>query len=216
MTERTTYLDPDTRDWRSRKIIVRPHRWYATVELDLDGYVDTAASQGHDPELPAAYREAVARARDAYIDRIWYDGYSVEFSWGDGPRWVTLFVPYLHVEATVEALRLAELDHDYSKFHVLADRLALHVDDWLAPGERELIRDIDFDPPPGAFLSFLRDKAQRCGLRINGRATAESVWIRPTLSPDEKQKREDYPERYPGWVDRWSGYVEPEESSPRP
>ncbi|WP_406331748.1 hypothetical protein [Streptomyces sp. NBC_00203] len=172
MTERTTHLDPDPRDWRSRKILVRPHRWYATVELDRDGYVDTAASQGHDPELPAAYREAVDRARDAYIDRIWYDGYSGDFSWGDGPRWVTLFVPFPHVKATVEALRVAELDHDYSRFHALADRLALPVDDWLAPGERELIRGVDFDPPPGAFLRFLRGKAKKCGVRLNGRGTA--------------------------------------------
>jgi GNAT superfamily N-acetyltransferase len=216
MTERTTYLDPDPRDWRSRKIRVRPHRWYATVELDRDGYVDTATSQGHDPELPAAYSEAVARARDAYIDRIWYDGYSGDFSWGNGPRWVTLFVPFPHVEATVEALRSAELDHDYSRLHALADSLALPVDDWLAPGERELIRGIDFDPPPGAFLRFLRGKAMKCGVRLNGRATAGSVWIRPTLSPFEKQIREKFPERYPGWVDRWTGYVEPEDAYFRP
>lgn len=95
-------------------------------------------------------------------------------------------------------LRGAELDHDYSKLHALADRLALPIDDWLAPGERELIRGVDFDAPPRAFLRFLRGKAKACGLRLNGRAAAGSVWVRPTLSPFEKQLREMYPERYPG------------------
>ncbi|MBV9025118.1 MAG: GNAT family N-acetyltransferase [Streptomycetaceae bacterium] len=216
MTERTTYLDPDPRDWRSRKIRVRASHWYATVELDRDGYVDAATSRGHDPELPADYREAVGRVRDASIDRIWYNGYPGDFFGADGPHWVTLNVPFPHVEATVEGLRVAELDHDYHSLHALADRLALPVEDWLAPGERELIRGIDFEPPPGAFLRFLRGKAKKFGVRLNGRATAGSVWIRPTLSPVEKQIREELPERYPGWVDRWSGYVEPEGASIRP
>ncbi|MBK3567078.1 hypothetical protein [Streptomyces sp. MBT62] len=74
-----------------------PPNWYATVELD----------------------------RDAYIHRIWYDGYSGDSSWGGGPHRVTLFVPFPHVKATVEALRVAELDYDFSRFHALADRLAL-------------------------------------------------------------------------------------------
>ncbi|MFH8573266.1 hypothetical protein [Streptomyces sp. NPDC017993] len=34
MTERTTYLDPDPRNPRSRRISVRASRWYATVTLD--------------------------------------------------------------------------------------------------------------------------------------------------------------------------------------
>ncbi|WP_369271124.1 GNAT family N-acetyltransferase [Streptomyces sp. R11] len=216
MTERTIYLDPDPRNWRSRKIHVRASRWYAAVELNRDGYVGAANSLGYDPELPTAYVEAVDRARDAFIDRIWYDGYPGDFSWGSGPSWVTLFVPFPHVEATIEALRVAELDNKYSRLHALADRLALPVDDWLAPGERELIRGIDFDAPPGAFLRFLRGKAKGRGVRLNGRATAGSVWVRPTLSPVEKQIRERYPDRYPGWVDRWTGYVEPEDAPIRP
>ncbi|WP_329112135.1 hypothetical protein [Streptomyces sp. NBC_01353] len=175
MTERTTYLDPDPRDWRSRKIGVRASRWYSTVTLDRDGYVDAANSRGDDSQLPAAYEEAVERARNASIDRIWCDGYPGEFWFAGGPRWVTLYVQFPHVEAAVEALRLAELDHDYSGLHSLADRLALPVDEWLAPGERELPRGVDFDAPPHVFLRFLRGQARKCGVRLNGRATAGSV-----------------------------------------
>lgn len=216
MTERTTYLDPDHGDWHSRKIRVRAYRWYATVELDRDGYVDAQRSLGHDPELPSTYREAIDRTCKASIDCIWYDGYPGDFAWGAGPSFVSLIVPFRHVEAAVEALREAELDHDYSKLHALADRLKLPVDDWLAPGERELVRGIDFDSTPGSFLRFLRGKAKKRGLRLNGRATAGSVWVRPTLSPVQKQIREMFPEQYPEWVDRWTGYTEPEDAPIRP
>ncbi|MGD3111335.1 hypothetical protein [Streptomyces sp. YGL11-2] len=212
MTERTTYLDPDPRDWRSRKICVRASRWYATVNLDRDGYVDAAISLGHAPKLPAAYTGAHDRARDASIDRIRYDGYPGGFSWGNGPRYVDLLVQFPHVEAAVEALRVAELDRDYTMLHALADRLALPIDDWLAPGERELVRGVDFGSPPAAFLRFLRGKAKGCGVRLNGRATAGSVWVRPTLSSAERQRREMFPDRSPGWADRWTGYVESGES----
>jgi GNAT superfamily N-acetyltransferase len=216
MTERTICLDPDPRDWRSRKIQVRAYRWYATVSVDRDGYVSASAARGHDHTLPAAYTEAVDKARHACMDRISYDGYPGRFHWGDGPSWTTLFAPFPHVDATVEALRAAELDHDYSQLHALADRLALPVHDWLAPGERELVRGIDFVSPPAAFLRFLRDKAEEHGVRLNGRATAGSVWVRPTLSPAEKQLREGNPEQYPGWADRWTGYTEPEDAPLRP
>ncbi|MFE2049704.1 GNAT family N-acetyltransferase [Streptomyces sp. NPDC059459] len=216
MTERIIYLDPNPRDPHSRRIRVRAYRWYATVELDRDGYVDAATSLGHDSELPAAYSEAVDRVREVSIDRIWCEGYSGDFTWGNGSRWVTVYVQFPHVESAVEALRVAELKRDYSRLHKLADNLALPLDNWLAPGERELIRGIDFDAPPRAFLRFLQGKAKKWGLRINGRATAGSVWVRPTLSSVEKQIRERHPERYPGWVDRWTGYVEPEDAPSRP
>ncbi|MGY5130901.1 hypothetical protein ACWGJW_00475 [Streptomyces nigrescens] len=67
---------------------------------------------------------------------------------GNGPCWVDLFVQFPHVEATVEAFRLAELDRDYSRLHALADLLALPIDEWLAPGEREVVRGVA-DPPAG-------------------------------------------------------------------
>ncbi|MFF8608426.1 GNAT family N-acetyltransferase [Streptomyces sp. NPDC015346] len=90
------------------------------------------------------------------------------------------------------------------------------MDDWLAPGERELIRGVDFDAPPNAFLKFLRGKAKQCGVSLNGRATAGSVWVRPTLSSAQKQIREMFPEQYPGWVDRWTGYVDSDDAPIRP
>ncbi|MFF8608427.1 hypothetical protein ACF06X_21075 [Streptomyces sp. NPDC015346] len=108
MAERTTHLNLDPRTRDSRKIHVRAARWYATVELNRDKYVDAATSLGHDPELPTAFLEAVDRVRDACTDRIWYDGYPGSFSWGGGSRWVTLFVQFPYVDAAVEALRAAE------------------------------------------------------------------------------------------------------------
>lgn len=69
----------------------------------------------------------------------------------------------MELEASIEALRLAELDRDYSKLHVLAGRLALPVEEWLAPGERQLVRGIDFDTSPPVFLKFLRGKAKSTG-----------------------------------------------------
>ncbi|MFD9393005.1 GNAT family N-acetyltransferase [Streptomyces sp. NPDC060000] len=216
MTERTIYLDRNARPSESRKITVRAYRWYASVELDRDNYVDATTTRGQEPELPSAYKEALDRVRLASTDRIWYDGYPGSFSWGEGARWITLPVQFSQVEATIQALRLAELENEYSQLHALADRLQLPVDEWLAPGERELVRGIDFQSPPQTFLNFLRGKSKHWGLRLNGRATTGSVWIRPTLLPVQKTIREMYPDRYPQWVDRWSGYVEPEDAPIRP
>ncbi|WP_405389600.1 GNAT family N-acetyltransferase [Streptomyces sp. NBC_01102] len=216
MTERTTYLDSGPRDRHARKIKVRASRWYATVELDRDEYVYVATSRGHDAALPAAFTEAVDRLRDAAVDRIWYDGYPRGFSYGTGPSSVILFVQFRYVDAAVAALRAAELDRDYGELHALADRLTLPVDDWLAPGERELVRGVDFDAQPGDFLNFLRGKAKKRGLRLNGRATAGSVWVRPVLPPVQRLIRETHPEQYPGWVDRWTGYGESDDAPIRP
>ncbi|MFJ8254190.1 GNAT family N-acetyltransferase [Streptomyces sp. NPDC094466] len=216
MTERTTYLDSGPHRRHARTIKVRASRWYATVELDRDEYVYAATSRGRDAALPAAFTEAVDRLRDAAIDRIWYDGCPHDFSYGTGPGSVVLFVPFRHVDAAVAALRAAELDRDYGGLHALADRLTLPVDDWLAPGERELVRGVDFDAPPVHFLNFLRGKAKERGLRLNGRATAGSVWVRPALPPAQRLIRETHPERYPGWVDRWTGYGEPDDAPVRP
>ncbi|MFD7677050.1 GNAT family N-acetyltransferase [Streptomyces sp. NPDC060187] len=216
MTERTFHLvdDPSSRD--TRKVRVRASRWFATVQLDRDSYVDAESARGGEPDLPADYVKAVDKARDAAMDCIRYDGYRSAFYFGRGPRWIDLCARFRDVEATVEALRAAELEHDYSGLHALADRLALPIDEWLSPGERELIRGVDFDTPPGVFLKFLRPKATKRGLRLNGRATAGSVWVRPTLSATQKQIREMFPEQHPGWVDRWTGYVESEDAPFRP
>ncbi|MER8261835.1 GNAT family N-acetyltransferase [Streptomyces albidoflavus] len=216
MSERTIHLDADPRDWRCRKIRIRAYRWYARVELDRDGYVDSVSSRGDTADLPAAYADAVEKVQGAAVDRLWYDGYPGSFTWSNGSRWVTLPVPYTEVEAAVEALRGAELDHDYSGLAALASRLTLPVADWLSPGERELLRGVDFHSTPAVFLRFLRGKARSSGLRLNGRATAGSVWVRPTLPAAEKQLREMFPEQYPGWVDRWSGHADSGETRYRP
>ncbi|MFG2831160.1 GNAT family N-acetyltransferase [Streptomyces sp. NPDC048434] len=216
MTERTIHLVADAGSRDTRKFRVRALRWFATVQLDRDGYVDAESSRRREPALPADCIEAVDRARYAAMDRIRYDGYQGAFYFRNGPRWIDLCSRFRDVEATVEALRAAELEHNYSGLHALADRLALPVDKWLAPGERELIRGVDFDSPPGVFLKFLRAKATKFGLRLNGRATAGSVWVRPTLPAAQKQIREMFPEQYPGWVDRWTGYVESDDAPFRP
>ncbi|MGM0356373.1 GNAT family N-acetyltransferase [Streptomyces sp. ECR3] len=216
MTERCIYIDPDPRDPRARKIDVRASQWYATVVLDRDEYVYASAPRGQSPELPDTYTEAVDRACNASMDRIFYDGYPGGFFWGRGPSRITLFAQFSQVEAAVEALRAAELDQDYTKLHAFADSLALPIDDWLAPGERELVRGIDFHAPPSAFLRFLRHKAKAQGLRLNGRATAGSVWVRPTLPFFQKEIRERFPEQHPGWVDRWTGYVDSDAAPIRP
>lgn len=104
MSERTIYLDGDPRDWRCRKIHVWPQRWYSTVELDRDGYVDAASSRGHTVELANRYTEAVKKVQAAAVDRLWYDGYPGDLAWGTSSRSVTLDVPYTKVEAAVEAL----------------------------------------------------------------------------------------------------------------
>ncbi|MGW3747249.1 GNAT family N-acetyltransferase [Streptomyces sp. NPDC005146] len=216
MTERTFHLvaDPCSRD--TRKIRVRPSRWFATVQLDRDSHVDATSLRGSEAELPAEYLEAVGRVCDAAADRIRYDGYPGAIYLGTGPRWIDMCAQFRNVEATIKALSAAELEADYSELHALADRLALPVDEWLAPGERELIRGVDFEPPPGVFLRFLRGKAAKCGLRLNGRATAGSVWVRPTLPAAQKQIREMIPAQYPGWEDRWTDYVEPDGARFRP
>ncbi|WP_158697271.1 GNAT family N-acetyltransferase [Streptomyces hokutonensis] len=216
MTERTIHLVADASSRDTRKFRVRASRWFANVQLDRDGYFDTESLQGREPSLPADYIEAVDRARYAAMDRIRYEGNRGAFHFGNGPRWVDLCARFRDVEATVKALRTAELEYNYSGLHALADRLALPVDEWLAPGERELIRGVDFDSPPGVFLKFLRAKATKSGLRLNGRATAGSVWVRPTLPAAQKEIREMFPEQYPGWVDRWTGYVESDDEPFRP
>lgn len=216
MTEQTLYIDPDPHDWRSRKIHIRTNRRYASVVLDRDGYVDSTTSSRSEPELPPAYEAAVKEVLTSGLDRIWYEGHSGEFYMSLGSRWITLNVPFEHVSAAVEGLRLAELDHDYSGLHALAKQMALPLDAWLAPGERELIRGIDFTPSPRTFLRFLRGKAKGQGLHLNGRSTAGSVWVRPTLPPFQKQLRETFREQYPGWVDRWTGHIDPEDAPVRP
>lgn len=69
MAEDVLFLDPPPHSWQSRKISIRPARWYVAVELDRDGYVDTRdGNEG--TALPSDFVDAAERLRSACIDRI--------------------------------------------------------------------------------------------------------------------------------------------------
>lgn len=201
MVERTVYLDPPPHTWRSRKIVVESYRWYARVELDRESYVER--HRGTDTGLPAPVMAAVDRVRERAIDQLRLAGYQGGFTFSDDER-VDVCIDFRHIDEAVEALQSAELDHDPAKLDALAEALALPVDDWLAPGERQLLRGADFDVMPTVFLRFLRGKARAQGLKLNGRATLGGVWVRPQLTASERLSRQAFPERYTDRPDRWS------------
>ncbi len=209
------YLDDD-RSWRGRTIKVRPNHWYAEVTLDRDNYVLTTEDRGEDAELPEAFLDAARRYNESANKRIGYDGYPGTFLDIRGKHGITLYTPFSQTAAVRDALRTAELDRDYRALHELVEQLALPVDRWLDPGERQLLRGVDFSPPPEVFLRFLRSEAAEQGLRLNGRAEIASVWVRPTVKPFQKRLREAHPERFPGWTDRWSGHQLDDEAPRRP
>lgn len=213
MTEAALYLDPPPYSWRTRKIVIRPAEHFVVVELDREYYAD--AHDGEATSLPPGFDAAAERLRLACFDRIWLEGYSGGFSWGGGKHWVTLQVPYPYGEDVAEALRAAELDHDFTKLEDLTARLALPIDEWLAPGERFFRRGVDFQARPSTFLRFLRTKAHSQGLRLNGRAVADGVWVRPQLSATGKLDRAAFPEKYADRPDRWST-APPSEDPSRP
>lgn len=213
MAERTVYLDPPPYSWRSRKIVVEPYRWYARVELDREHHVD--GNRSTEGGLPGSVMAAVERVRERAMDQLWLAGYRGGFTFGDDVERVALCIDFRHIDEAVAALRSAELDHDPAKLDALAEALALPVDDWLAPGERQLVRGIDFDGRPTAFLRFLRGKARGQGLRLNGRATLDGVWVRPQLTTTERLSRQAFPEHYTDRPDRWSDAA-PSNSPSRP
>jgi hypothetical protein len=202
MSDRTVHLDPPPYTWRTRKITFESYQWYAKVELNREGYVDS--HRDIDTDLPEQVMAAVDRLRRRAMDRLWLAGYPGGFSYGEGSDRVTLFVEFRHIDETVEALRAAELEHDPAGLDALAQVLALPVEDWLAPGERQLLRGVDFDVRPTVFLRFLRGKAREQGLRLNGRATADDVWVRPQLTATDRMSRQAFPEQYADRPDRWS------------
>ncbi|WP_030443113.1 hypothetical protein [Actinoplanes subtropicus] len=201
MTEQVLFLDPEPHSYRSRKIVIRPARRHAVVVLDRDDYVDAHGEEN--AAWPPEFHDAVDKLRMVFIDRLSLDGDSASFVWG-GDRWITLYVPYPYVDDVVEVLRAVELDADLSGLEAMVGRLALPLDEWLAPGERLLRRGADFDARPTTFLRFLRHAARRQGLRLNGRATAAGVWVRPQLSPAERLSRAAFPEEYRDRPDRWT------------
>ncbi|MEV6347750.1 hypothetical protein [Actinoplanes sp. NPDC051851] len=208
MAENPVFLDPEPHSWRSRRIEVQSGRRHAVITLNRDGYVDTHHDESG--ELSPEFQETVDRLRMVFIDRLVLDGNTGSFAWGGGGRYITLHVPYPCVDEVVDALRIAEVDKDVSGLKTIADRLALPIDQWLEPGERLLRRGVDFDARPSTFLRFLRLEARHQGLRLNGRATAVGVWIRPQLSATEKLSRAVFPERYQDRPDRWTGARQPD------
>ncbi|MGC0334850.1 hypothetical protein RKD23_007840 [Streptomyces sp. SAI-170] len=70
------------------------------------------------------------------------------------------------------AIRFGEICDSFSRPSRYAPIRQLPVDDWLAPGERELLHGVDFHAPPAVTLRLLRGKARRSGLHLNSRATA--------------------------------------------
>lgn len=195
------WLDPPTR--RARRIEIRLGRWFATVELNRDDYVEHARSQGHidDVELSPEFKKALERCADAAYDHLWISGYPGGFVGGLGPHFVTLPVPFPLADEACEALRAAEMDDDVTGLDTLTTRLAIPLDSWLAPGERQLRRGIDFSGPPSALLKFLRHRAKARGLRLNGRAVPGAVWVRPDMPPAHRHLRTELPDQFAHWAD---------------
>ena len=184
MAQEPLYLDPPDRDWRRRKITIVPHRWFAEIRLDREGYISRQINPVS-AELSPQFVEALSALRAVCSDRIWLVGYPGGFYESNGPSCVVLCVPYRYADRAVAALQSAELDADVSGLEALCGELALPIAEWLSPGEHYLRRGVDFDPTPRSFLGFLRAKAKERGLRLNGRADEGGVWVRPQRNVED-------------------------------
>lgn len=182
------WLDPvGDGGYRSARFIeITLRRHFAEVTLDRDGYLDAARQQGRreQAEPPEALKEAMRRCVGAAQERLLIDGYPGGFfsSAPSSAIWSTIPVPFPLAERAAEALRSAEIDRDLSGLYALAADLEVPVDRWLAPGERQLRRGVDFAGPPSAVLELLRRKARARGLMLNGRAEPGAVWLRPSMT----------------------------------
>lgn len=195
-TSRTIYLD-DQHAPDARKIDVRGGgRRYKEVVLDRDDYLWHNGTQDATRVVPA-YREAIEYAEDRLIDRIWYDGYDGGFAYGVGDHYVTLYAPHAHVDAAVEALRAAELHANYQPLYALGDAVKVPYEQWLTPGERVLVRGIDYDTTTVAFCRYLRHHGKRANLRMNVRAERDTVRIRPVPTQTARLLHEHDPENHP-------------------
>lgn len=186
-----------------RRIEVRVGRWFATVELDRDDYVKQARSAGHTDGggLNPAFATAIRRCADAAYDHLWVNGYSGGFLGGLGPSYVTLPVPFALADEAAEALRTAEMEGDVTPLEALTTKLAIPLDQWLAPGERQLRRGIDFAGSPSGVLTYLRQRASARGLRLNGRAVPGGVWVRPQMPAANRELRAQIPSQLAAWAD---------------
>lgn len=179
MVGRRIWLD-EPRTPTARYIDIEPGRHFTWVTLDRDEYVYRASRSGGDAALPAAFTRAARACTDSATDHLYVHGYAGGFVFSTGPSRVTIPVPFALADRAAQALRTAEIGGDVSELEALAADLTVPLDEWLAPGERELRRGVDFTAAPSAFLAFLRGKAATRGLRLNGRAVDGAVWVRPS------------------------------------
>lgn len=185
-----------------RTVKVEARRQFAAVTLDRDDYAYRAAAEGRaDAELAPEFAAAVKRCVDAACDYLWVHGYAGSFFYGTSSSFVTLFVPFELADEAGQALRAAELEGDLSGIGALTSRMAVPLDAWLAPGERELRQGIDFWTSPTAFLRYLRGRADARGLRLNGRAVAGAVWVRPTMPLSRREILREFPDQFTAYTD---------------
>lgn len=196
-TTRTIYLD-DRHAGDARKIDVRGGgRHYKEIVLNRDNYLWHNGTKDATRAVPTAYRDAVEYAQDRLIDRIWYGGYDGGFAYGKGDHYVTLYAPHDHVDAAVEALRAAELHANYRPLYALGDAVKVPYEQWLAPGERVLVRGIDYDTTTSAFRRYLRHHGKRADLRMNVRVEGDTVRIRPVPTQTARALHEYNPDKHP-------------------
>lgn len=184
-----------------RRVLIEPYRHFARVVLDRDSYAYEARMAGRleDAALRPGLGAAVDRLMEAAAVHLWAAGYTGGFTLTTGESYVSVCVPHRLAERAAEALVAAEFSGDFTGLDDLAAELAVPVDDWLAPGERELRQGVDFTAPVSTFLTFLREQARRRGLRLNGRAEPGRVWVRPTASdPDDPTLERPQPHVGPG------------------
>ncbi len=222
MTDDRIWLDPptDNRSVPRRRIDVRPGRWFTTLTLDRDDYVWRARKDRRDADadLRPGFEDALARYMNAACTYLWADGYPGTFLTSLGPETVTIVAPFAMADEAAQALKSAEMDGDMTKLEAVAAKLVIPLDQWLAPGERELRRGVDFTAPPTAFLRFLRAEASKRGLRLNGRAMPHAVWVRPQMPALARELQTQFPEQYAAYADpvRYADYEQNDNEPVRP
>ncbi|MFD4723168.1 hypothetical protein ACFWOY_32475 [Streptomyces sp. NPDC058423] len=196
-TTHTIYLD-DRHATDARKIKIRDgSRHYKEIVLDRDNYLWHEGCKAESRAVPTAFLDAAEYARDRLIDRIWYGGYEGGFVYGKGDLYVYLYAPHAYIEAAVEALRAAELHDNYHLLHALGDAVKVPYEQWLTPGERVLVRGIDYDTTTSAFRRYLRHHGKRADLRMNVRVEGDAVRVRPVPTQSARLLHEYDPLQHP-------------------
>ena len=175
-----TFLDDPKPGHCRRFVEVQPSRDFAVVVLNRDDFVDRARVHSIDPSVPEAMKKAVDRCAQAALDRLLVDGVVTTRNPFPDDRFLELVIPYRYIDDAVEALSDAELEGNLEGLSRLTDHLTVPFDEWLAPGNRELRRGIDFRGTPNHLLRVLRNKAKDRGIRVRGRAELDRVAVDPT------------------------------------